>query len=96
MSGTITNQFLPDYAIPPGETLLDTIEALDMSPTELAERTGLADQIINEIIMGKPPITPETAPQLEKVLGIPARFWDNLEINYRETIARIAEQDRLP
>jgi len=64
MSGTITNQFLPDYAIPPGETLLDTIEALDMSPTELAERTGLADQIINEIIMGKPPITPETAPQL--------------------------------
>jgi HTH-type transcriptional regulator / antitoxin HigA len=95
MSSTTTNQFLHDYAVPPGETLLDTIEALGMSQAELAERTGRPKKTINEIIKGKAPITPETALQLERVLGVPARFWNNLENNYRETIARLAEQERL-
>ncbi|KAF0220465.1 MAG: plasmid maintenance system antidote [Geobacteraceae bacterium] len=95
MSSTMTNQFVPDYAVPPGESLLDTIEALGMSQAELAERTGRPKKTINEIIKGKAPITPETALQLERVLGVPARFWNNLENNYRETLARIAEQERL-
>ena len=95
MSSTYTNQFVPDYAVAPGETLFDTIEALGMSQAELAERTGRPKKTINEIIKGKAPITPETALQLERVLGVPARFWNNLENNYRETVARIAEQERL-
>jgi len=95
MCSTITNQFLPDYAVTPGETLHETIEALGMSPTELAERTGLAEKTINEIIFGKAPIATGTALKLERVLGVPARFWDNLGINYGETIARIEEQEQL-
>jgi HTH-type transcriptional regulator/antitoxin HigA len=95
MSNTTSNQFVPDYAVSPGETLLDTIEALGMSQAELAERTGRPKKTVNEIIKGKAPITPETALQLERVLGVPARFWNNLENNYRETVARIAEQERL-
>lgn len=95
MSSTLTNQFVPDYAIPPGETLLDTIDALGMSQAELSERTGRPKKTINEITKGKAPITPETALQLERVLGVPASFWNNLEKNYRETLARLAEQDRL-
>jgi len=91
MSSTNTNKFVPDYAVPPGETLLDTIEALGMSQAELAERTGRPKKTINEIIKGKAPITPETALQLERVLGVPARFWNNLENNYRETVARITK-----
>lgn len=95
MSNSPANQFVADYAIPPGETLLDTIEALGMSQAELSERTGRPKKTINEIIKGKAPITPDTALQLERVLGVPAPFWNNLEKNYRETLARLAEQDRL-
>jgi addiction module HigA family antidote len=95
MSSNLANQFVPDYAIPPGETLLDTIEALGMSQTELSERTGRPKKTINEIIKGKAPITPDTALQLERVLGISAAFWNNLEKYYRETLARLAEQERL-
>lgn len=90
-----TNHFVPDYAIPPGETLLDTIEALGMSQAELSERTGRPKKTINEIINGKAPITPDTALQLERVLGVSAAFWNNLGKNYRETLARLAEQERL-
>lgn len=95
MTNSLANQFVPDYAIPPGETLFDTIEALGMSQAELSERTGRPKKTINEIIKGKAPITPDTALQLERVLGVSAAFWNNLEKNYRETLARLSEQERL-
>ncbi len=95
MNSSLANQFVPDYAIPPGETLFDTIEALGMSQAELSERTGRPKKTINEIIKGKAPITPDTALQLERVLGVSAAFWNNLEKNYREILARLAEQERL-
>ncbi len=89
------NRFVPDYAIPPGETLQDTLAAIGMTQADLAERTGRPKKMINEIIKGKAPITPETALQLERVLNVPAKFWNNLETGYRETMARLAERESL-
>ncbi len=76
--------YQPDYVSPPGETLQETIDTIGMSQAELAERTGRPKKTINEIIKRKGPITPETALQFERVLGIPARFWNSRERNYRE------------
>lgn len=95
MSKKVNNEFIPDYAVPPGETLLETISAIGMSQAELAIRMGRPKKTINEIIKGKAEITPETALQLERVLGIPAHFWNNLERNYREVLARIKEYTKL-
>jgi HTH-type transcriptional regulator/antitoxin HigA len=66
-----------------------------MSQAELADRTGRPNKTINEIIKGKAAITPETAIQLELVLGIPATFWNNREQHYREFLARRKEFERL-
>ena len=85
----------PNYAIPPGETLRETLETIGMSQTELADRTGRPKKTINEIIVGKAAITAETALQLERVLGITASFWNNLERNYREALARLKEEEEL-
>jgi len=95
MSKEIKSQFLPDYAVPPGETLFEILETIGMSQAELAERTGRPKKTINEIIKGKAAVTPETSLQLERVLGVPASFWNNLERNYQETLARLNEQKRL-
>ncbi len=95
MSKDIKSQFVPDYVVPPGETLLETLETIGMSQAELADRTGRPRKTINEIIKGKTAITPETALQLERVLGVPASFWNNLERNYQETLARLNEQQKL-
>lgn len=84
-----------DYAIPPGETLLETIEALGMTQVELARRMGRPLKTVNEIIKGKAMITADTAVQLERVLGAPARFWLGLEANYREDLARLDERKAL-
>ena len=90
-----TYVYSPDYAVPPGDTLLEVIESLGITQAELAERTGRPTKTINEIVKGKSAITPETALQLERVLGVPASFWNNLEQNYQTALARAAERQRL-
>jgi HTH-type transcriptional regulator/antitoxin HigA len=89
------NRYSPDYALAPGETLRETIEAIGMSQVELAERTGRPKKTINGVVMGKVALTPDTALQLERVLGIPASFWNNLERQYQEVLARQEENSRL-
>ena len=79
----------------PGDTLAEHIEFTGMSQAELAERMGRPKKTINEIIQGKAQITPETALQLERVVGIPATFWINLERNYRLRLAEIDEAETL-
>ena len=87
--------YTPDYAVAPGVTLQETIDSLGMTQRDLAMRTGMAPKTINEIIKGKAPITPDTSVLLERVTGVPARMWNNLESNYREQLARIADRERL-
>ena len=93
--GKARGEVWSDLAIPPGETLSDEIAARGMSQTELAARLGRPVQVVDEIMHGKKAITNQFAIGLEKVLGIPAAFWVNLEQNYRMTKARLrVAQDR--
>jgi addiction module HigA family antidote len=87
--------FRPNYAVAPGETLLETLTSLGMSQTELADRTGTLEKATSEIIAGNVAITAETALQFERVLGVSASFWNNLERNYQESLARLKEETRL-
>lgn len=88
-------EFKPNIAVPPGETLKEHIENINMSQIDLAKRTGLTQKHISEIINAKSPISQETALKLENVLGIPASFWNNLESNYQETLARIEAEQKI-
>ena len=63
--------------------------SLNMTQKEFAQRTGLTVQSLNRIFKGVQPITYETANRLELVTGVPAGFWNNLEANYREQLAKI-------
>lgn len=78
----------PDWAVAPGEILLETLDDRGMSQSELARRMGRPTKTINEIVNGKAAITPDTAIQLELTLGVSATFWNNLESMYREHLAR--------
>ncbi len=85
----------PDYAVPPGQTLQETIDALGIDQRELAVRSGLSAKHINQVIKGVAPITHDTAIRLERVTGVPARMWNNLEANFQEQRARVAEKERM-
>ena len=88
----MSNEIWPDIAIPPGEILLDTINAMSISQAELARRTGRPVQAINEIIKGTKRIEPETAFQLERALGTPAHVWLNLQKNFEFNKARLNDR----
>jgi HTH-type transcriptional regulator / antitoxin HigA len=88
MDRALENQYEPDVVSPPGDTLIEALEALGMSQAQLAERTGRSKIMINEIIKGKAPITPRMSIELERVLGVPAGFWNNRERHFRDYLAR--------
>src|SRR5262245_37609887 len=88
-------EYKPDYAVPPGQTLQETIDEFGIDQRELALRTGLSAKHINLVIKGTAPITHDTAIRLERVTGIPARMWNNLEAKFREMEARRAERTRM-
>lgn len=91
----IEGQVRSDLPIPPGELLAETLEAMNLSQAELARRMGRPIQAINEIVRGTKEITPETAIQLERVLGVPAHIWLGLEAEYQHTKARLDDRKRL-
>jgi addiction module HigA family antidote len=91
----IGNEYRPDEVTAPGETLEEILADRRMTQTELADRLGMAQKTVNEIIRGKAPLTQETALALESVLGIPASFWNRYEAAYRESLARRAGASRL-
>lgn len=82
----------PTWAVSPGEVLTEALEERGMSQAELGRRMARPLKTISEIATGKAAITPETAIQLERALGISAGMWLGLESRYRE--ARARERDR--
>ena len=78
------HMFKPDYVVPPGDTLRETLEIKGLSQSDLAVRTGMAEKTISQIVNGIAPISYETAGKLEFVTGVPAAFWNRRELSYRE------------
>ena len=95
MPSSALNEYAPEVVSPPGETLQEVLDERSMTQADLAERLGRPRKTVNEIIKGKAPITPETALQLERVLGVQAGFWNARESHYQEYLARKEEDERL-
>jgi addiction module HigA family antidote len=65
----------------PGEMLLEEfLKPLGLSQTALAEELGVSYPRINELVHGKRGITPDTALRLERLFGMEAQFWLNLQL----------------
>ncbi|MBP1153294.1 MULTISPECIES: HigA family addiction module antitoxin [unclassified Paenibacillus] len=84
-----TKDFQPGIAIPPGETLQEILDDIQMSQKELAIRLGCTPKHVNNVIKGTVSLTHDFAIKLESVLNFPAQFWMNLEQIYQETQTRL-------
>ena len=76
---------IPTHRAPthPGEMLREEfLIPLGMTQTQLAESIGVSYPRINEIIHGKRGITPDTALRLERLFGVSAQFWLNLQLGW--------------
>jgi addiction module HigA family antidote len=76
--------------IHPGEILADELEALDVSPAELARALDVPANRVTQILKGQRAITADTALRLGRWLGTAPQFWLNLQSQYE---LRIAENE---
>lgn len=86
-------------AIHPGEVLADELEALGVSPTELARQLAVPPNRVSQIINGKRAITGDTAVRLGHWFGMSPQFWLNLQSAHDIRVAEAAigaEVERLP
>lgn len=79
-------------AIPPGATIREQLEQRGMPQKEFAQRMGYSEKHISNLINGKVELTTEVALRLETVLGLPMKFWQSLEAQFRESLARVNEE----
>jgi len=59
------------------------MEPLGVSVEALAEAMGVSIQRIAGIVTERRGISADTARRLERYLGMPARFWTDLQSNYK-------------
>lgn len=85
----------PDFAVPPGETILEFLEELGMSQRQLATRLDLSPKHVNQLVQGLVSLSPEVAERLELVTGMPARMWNRLEADYQTTQQRLRSREDL-
>ncbi len=88
MENKMETVFNPDYSMPPGTILEDILSNRGIKKIDLADRCGMSEKHMSQITNGKASISPETAIQLETVLGISAITWTNLESHYRLFLAK--------
>ena len=82
-------------AVPPGATIKEQIEDRGMTQREFASRMDLSEKHVSRLINGEVQLTPDVAARLEMVLGLPARFWNTLEANYRETLQKVCAENEM-
>jgi HTH-type transcriptional regulator/antitoxin HigA len=81
--------------VPPGNTIIEQLETWGISRKEFALRMDYSEKHMIDILKGKSEITVEIANRLENVLNIPANFWLGLEQNYRLSLKKKEEEDKL-
>ena len=71
-----------EWLIHPGEIISDILEERNLTQKELAQRVGVSEIFLSEVIHGKKDISKELAISLECALEVPHSFWLNLQANY--------------
>jgi addiction module HigA family antidote len=73
---------VPGDVFHPGEFLSEEMEVRGIRQTDLANELGLSKTEVNLVVHGKRGITVPLAVKLEKIFGISAETWMNLQIKY--------------
>lgn len=82
-------------AIPPGATIKEQLNDRKMSQKEFAARMNMSEKHISKLINGEVKLTSDVSNRLEMVLGLPSRFWNNLESIYRDALTKVKIENEM-
>lgn len=84
------------FIVPTGRIIKEYLDENNISQKELCARIGMSEKHVSNLLNGNSRLTEEFALKIEKVLvDIPASYWLNYEVKYREMLARDAELIKL-
>ena len=78
----IANNLTPFEATHPGEVIKDELEYRGISQRKLAETTGIAYSVLNEVLNGKRALATEYALLIGKAIDIDAEFLIRMQADY--------------
>jgi len=82
--------FQPNWASPPGETILSILRARDISVYKFSELVGLPEQEALRLLSGKYPIDSNLAKRISAKFGSTPRFWTERERRYQSNLKTLA------
>lgn len=75
--------FTPDYAIPPGATLRETLADQGVTQVAAARSLRLTPHGFRLLLLGKTPVTPVLSRRLAQLTAVPALFWLRAQAAYQ-------------
>lgn len=87
-----TDEFLPNWASAPGETILDLLQEKCIGITAFMEMMEEDGTFIQGLFDGNEKITKRVAKKLSKNLGSTEAFWLKRESNYRRDLIRLGKK----
>lgn len=87
------NQFQPQWASPPGDTIAYILDRLGLALSEFCDQVGLSFGEGRQLLNGSLALDQGLADRLADTCGASSDFWLNREAQYREDLAR--EEERL-
>jgi plasmid maintenance system antidote protein VapI len=81
--------FKPDWASPPGDSILDWLEHKGMTEEDFAKELYLTKEFVDRLLVGDERITWILAEQLSTLFGISSSFWVRREEQYRNALERL-------
>jgi len=79
----MNDDFRPNWASPPGDTIADILHEKKLSVTEFASRINQPVQVVNDLLQGRATITIRLSRALSGVLGGTPAFWVTRDSQYR-------------
>lgn len=83
------NEYAPDFASPPGDTIRECLEDRRIAINSFARKLREPIDVVAGLLEGTRAITPDLATRLEKIFGVEKQFWLNRQKHYEEAQKRL-------
>jgi len=87
--GPEPNEFTPDWASPPGDTMRDILVEKNIPTKKFASLMFFTPKQADNLISGRTIIDANIAHNLSVILGASPKFWLARERQYRKTLKRL-------
>jgi len=81
-------EFLPDWASAPGDTVSDILQERNLTESEFAQLIGYTLQFTMDLLQGRAAVTLAVARRLTQFLGGSVEFWMSRDFQFRQDSAR--------